>query len=112
MPIVETKESIEFKRSKFKFPYYIGRKKVRNLVVKLCEINPELKDAIENNVRYKLAIHVEDLQKLYPMNRSTKYRYKAVTEYLMEVLNVEMIILTSDNKLTDNTTLIKVNDDK
>lgn len=111
--IIETKETMKSRRGKFRFPYYICRGKTRDLIVRLCEIDPHLQDAIENETGYKFAIQINDLQKLYPMKRSTQYRYKAVTEYMKGALDIEMIILTSANKLTDSSvTIIKVDDDK
>lgn len=98
-------------REIFKFPYYLPSRynNYKDSLLKLGELCPGIKDAIENGTEFEFSIDVHDLNEIYPLNRPNRDKYRHFTDKLSE-LGVKVNILTRRNKIKDPINLIKLDD--
>lgn len=91
-----------------KFPYYIN-KRYREAVVKLNDIDSNIKNALENKQPYLFTIHVNDLSKIYPLSENKVTRYNPLINQLKK-FGIEMRVISKvKNKNIEVTNLIKLN---
>jgi hypothetical protein len=91
-----------------KFPYYIN-KRYREAVVKLSNIDGNIKDALENKQSYLFTIHADDLRRIYPLSDSKVTRYNPLINQLKE-FNIEMRVISKRrNRNIEVINLIKLN---
>lgn len=87
---------INILREQMKFPYFISTN-YRQEILKLCELDNNLKLALINNDKYIFTIDIKDLYQIKPMDVMKVTRYEYLVKYLGQ-LGIEMRIVSKRKK--------------